>query len=199
MYLRKAGTVILGISILMWAMTSFPRKTAFDRDYAAESASLRAEMIDGLDDVRPAYEQRSRDLGDARRAEELAYTVAGRIGHGLEPALRPLGFDWRIGTALVGAFAAKEVFVAQMGILFAVTDEDAGSEALRTRLRQAYSPLQAFCLLLFCLISAPCAATIACTWKESGSLKWAALQLLGLTVLAYVLTMAVYQIARLVT
>ena len=152
-----------------------------------------------LNDVRPAYEQRSRDLGDARRAEELAYTVAGRIGHGLEPALRPLGFDWRIGTALVGAFAAKEVFVAQMGILFAVADEDGGSKVLRMRLRQAYSPLQAFCLLLFCLVSAPCAATIACTWKESGSLKWAALQLLGLTVLAYVLTMAVYQIARLVT
>jgi ferrous iron transport protein B len=150
------------------------------------------------DDIRPAYEHRLGDIRDARRAEQLAYTLAGRIGHAMEPALRPLGFDWRIGTALVGALAAKEVFVAQMGILFAVAEQDEGAETLRARLRQAYTPLEAFCLMLFCLISAPCAATIVCTWKESGSIKWAALQLVGLTVLAYVVTMAVYQAGRLV-
>jgi ferrous iron transport protein B len=323
MYLRKAGTVILGISILLWAMTSFPRKTAFDRDYSAETRQARAEALAGLDsvgqtlglpgggdslaralmpqlvaapqspqtrpapgataasatasapasapaahdavaaariramaralagldeihrrwdvalaeaaarpgsaqavaiqhacrdamdrlaaadreafdaarlyrdDIRPAYEGRLAEIRDARRAEQLAYTVAGRIGHAMAPVLRPLGFDWRIGTALVGALAAKEVFVAQMGILFAVSDQGSGGETLSARLAQAYTSLEAFCLMLFCLISAPCAATIVCTWKESGSIKWAALQLVGLTVLAYVVTMAVYQAGRL--
>ncbi len=282
MYLRKAGTVILVISVIMWALTTFPRKTTFDRDYTAESATARAEMVAGLDElgrtlgladgddclicavapapgpvstsrpadgandpatervraflkacdslqasttlrdeldrlraqdpvafaaagryldgIRPTYERRMVEIYGDRRAERLAYTVAGRIGHGMEPALRPLGFDWRIGTALIGAFAAKEVFVAQMGILFTVSDvdSDSGSDALRQRLKLAYSPIQAFCVMLFCLISAPCVATIACTWKESGSIKWAGLQLLGLTVLAYVLTLVVYQIASLV-
>jgi ferrous iron transport protein B len=320
MYLRKAGTVILGISILLWAMTSFPRKTVFDRDYAAETRLARAEMLAGLDavgrtlglheggdslaralapelvsappteaapgvraasatasapasppawtdaaqaariraflraaegldeihrrwdaalaeaarrpgsaehvamehahrdamdrlagagreafdaarmyrdGVRPAYEGRLAEIRDARRAEQLAHTVAGRIGRAMAPALKPLGFDWRIGTALVGALAAKEVFVAQMGILLAVSDREEG-KTLRARLRQAYTPLEAFCLMLFCLISAPCAATIATTWKESGSIKWAVLQLVGLTVLAYVVTMAVYQAGRLI-
>ncbi len=320
MYLRKAGTVILGISILLWAMTSFPRKAVFDRDYSAEIRRVQAGMLADLDTVgqslglpagsdslartlvpelaaapqsrpapgataapatastptsvpavpdavaaarisamaralagldeihqrwdaalaeasrrsgsaqavaiqhahrdamdrlagadlkafdaarlyrdgvRPAYENRLAEIRDSRRAEQLAYTVAGRVGHGMAPVLRPLGFDWRIGTALIGALAAKEVFVAQMGILFAVSDQGNGDETLRARLRQAYTPLQAFCLMLFCLVSAPCAATIVCTWKESGSIKWAALQLVGLTVLAYVVTMAVCQAGRL--
>jgi ferrous iron transport protein B len=173
------------------------KRDAMDRLAAADPNAFDAARR-YRDDVRPAHEHRLADIRDARRAEKLAYTVAGRIGHGMEPALRPLGFDWRIGTALVGALAAKEVFVAQMGILFAVSEQGKGAETLRARLSQAYTPLEAFCLMLFCLISAPCAATIVCTWKESGSIKWAALQLVGLTVLAYAVTMAVYQAGRII-
>ena len=209
MYLRKAGTVILLISVVLWALTSFPRKTAFDRDYDGEAAGARAAWLAPHDgpadpgaspDARKArYEKRLGALAHARRAEELAYTVAGRIGHGLEPALRPLGFDWRIGTALIGALAAKEVFVAQMGIVFAAGSHQAGSEALRTRLQASYTPLQAFCVMLFCLISAPCVATAVVTRKESGAWKWAALQFGGLTALAYAITLGVYQVGRLVS
>jgi ferrous iron transport protein B len=197
MYLRKAGTVILAISVILWALMSFPKKTAFDRDYDGEAAEARAAYLaagDSPPDVQAAYQARLQELDHAKRAEELAYSVAGRIGHGLEPVLRPLGFDWRIGTALIGAFAAKEVFVAQMGIVFAVGAAGEGSEALRAQLQAHYTPLQAFCIMLFCLVSAPCVATIAVTRKESGSWKWAALQLGGLTVLAYVVTLLVYQV-----
>ncbi|MGB2824035.1 MAG: ferrous iron transport protein B, partial [Phycisphaerae bacterium] len=98
-----------------------------------------------------------------------------------------------------GAFAAKEVFVAQMGIVYAVGEADGGSEALRARLQSHYTPLQGLCIMLFCLISAPCVATIAVTRKESGSWKWAALQLGGLTALAYVVTLIVYQVGRLLS
>jgi ferrous iron transport protein B len=130
-------------------------------------------------------------------AAVLSHTIAGRIGHALEPVIRPLGFDWRIGTALVGSFAAKEVFVAQMGIVYAVGEADEESAALRDKLRDNYSPLQAFCIMIFCLISAPCMATIAVTKRESNSWKWALFQLVGLTVLAYGITLAIYQIGTL--
>ncbi len=165
LYLRKAGTIILGISILMWALTSYPRKEAFE---AREN--------------------------EVRQSEALAYTVAGRLGHALEPLLEPMGFDWRIGTALIGAFAAKEVFVAQMGIVYSLGEADETSEPLREVLLRRYSPLVAFCIMLFCLVGMPCMATVAIMRKESGSWKWALLQFGGLTLVAYVLTTLVYQI-----
>jgi ferrous iron transport protein B len=124
----------------------------------------------------------------------------GRIGHGLEPVLRPAGFDWRISTAMVGAFAAKEVFVAQMGIVYSLgEEEDEASEPLRDKLHANYTPLQGFCVMLFCLISAPCMATIAITRRESNSWRWALLQLIGLTVLAWIVTVAVYQVGSLLS
>jgi ferrous iron transport protein B len=169
LYLRKAGTIILGLSIILWALTTFPRS-----DPAAPGAT-------------PAE----------RQAAALSHTLAGRVGHAMEPVIRPLGFDWRIGTAMIGAFAAKEVFVAQMGIVHAVGEGEADSEPLRAKLKAQYSPLVGFCIMLFMLISAPCVATIAATKRESNSWKWALLQLGGLTLLAYVITLIVYQTGRL--
>jgi ferrous iron transport protein B len=108
-----------------------------------------------------------------------------------------MGFDWRIGTSLVGAFAAKEIFVAQMGIVFAVGEADETSQGLRAQLRTRYSSLQAFCIMLFALIASPCMATVAVTRQESGRWSWALGQFWGLTVLAWVLTVMVYQVGRL--
>lgn len=170
MYARKAGTVILAISVVLWALTSFPR--------------LPATAAAGL----PAEEA---------RAAELAHSAAGRIGHFIEPALKPMGFDWRIGTAMIGAFAAKEVFVAQLGIVFAVSDTGGNAESLRTRLQKAYSPLQGFCMMLFMLVGTPCMATVAVTRRESGSWKWALLQFGVLTAVACALTLAAFQTGRL--
>ena len=165
-YLKKAGTVILAISIVLWALTTFPRLDEVDESLSEEQ----------------------------QQAEVLAHTVAGRIGHAMEPVIRPMGFDWRIGTAMIGAFAAKEVFVAQLGIVYSVGEADEESEPLREKLAQNYTPLVGFCIMLFMLISAPCMATIAVTKRESNSWGWALFQLGGLTLLAYVLTTAVYQI-----
>ena len=186
LYLKKAGTVILGVSIVLWAMTSYPKKVEFEQDYDTRIARAEAR----------GAEAEVESLEQARQAEELTHTVAGRIGHGLEPLLRPMGFDWRIGTALIGAFAAKEVFVAQMGIVYSLGEADEGSDSLRQTLRENYSPLAGFCIMLFCLISAPCMATIAVTKRESNSWKWAMLQLSGLTVVAWLVTALVYQIGR---
>ncbi len=191
LYLKKAGTIILGISILMWAITSYPKKSVFDRDYEAD---LRTAQLSSVS----VFKEKQAEILQEKQAEELAFTLAGRIGHAMEPLLKPLGFDWRIGTALIGAFAAKEVFVAQMGIVYSVGEADEQSSTLRDRLRANYSPLIAFCIMLFCLISAPCMATIAITKRESNSWKWALFQLGGFTALAYSLTLIVFQVGRLI-
>ena len=100
---------------------------------------------------------------------------------------------------MIGAFAAKEVFVAQLGIVNAVGEAGEESQPLRAALQEQYTPLQAFCIMLFCLISVPCMVTVVTAWKETGSWKWPALQVGGLTALAYLLTFVVYQVGHLVT
>jgi len=172
LYVKKAGTVILGVSIILWVLTTYPQPPA------------GWTPSDGATGP------------DQEAAAAMAYSVAGRVGHLLEPVLAPMGFDWRIGTALIGAFAAKEVFVAQMGIVFAVGEADENSDALRDRLRARYDPLVGFCIMLFALIATPCMATVAVTRQESGSWRWALLQFWGLTLTAWVLTTLVYQLGR---
>ncbi|PKK82702.1 MAG: ferrous iron transport protein B [candidate division Zixibacteria bacterium HGW-Zixibacteria-1] len=204
LYLKKAGTIILGVSIVLWALTSYPQKVVFDQDYEAAStqATTEYEVAVQMPNAEPEIAQAILDeklesLAQVQQAEEMAYTVAGRIGHWLEPIISPMGFDWRIGTALIGSFAAKEVFVAQMGIVYAVGEADEESDALRGKLAANYSPLVAFCIMLFTLISAPCMATIAITKRESNSWKWALFQLGGLTALAWVVTVATFQLGSL--
>jgi ferrous iron transport protein B len=183
-YLRKAGTTILGISILLWAATSFPRPP---------SHLVAAETVRTVSAAPAATEP-----AEQAAVEKLEYSVAGRIGHGLEFAFKPLGFDWKIVTAMIGAFAAKEVFVAQMGIVYSIADADKGSEGLRAVLARDYSPLVGLSLMLFLLVGMPCMATVAVTRRESGKWSYALLQLGGLTGIAYVLSLLVYQIGKLV-
>lgn len=171
LYIKKAGTVILMISIVLWFAISYPKPAA--------------ERLVGLDELQ-------------QQSIALQRSVAGRVGKAIEPALKPLGFDWKIGTALIGASMAKEVFVSQLSIIYSLGDSEEGIETLQENLRQDYTPLQGFCVMLFCLISAPCIATVAVTRRESGAWKWAAMQYFGLTALAYILTLVVYQAGRLI-
>jgi ferrous iron transport protein B len=192
LYLKKAGTVVLGISILLWAMTTFP---GLSDDRAAQFETARREILGG---TMPEAEKTARLAAILNEEAEAALqsSLAGRIGYAMEPLLRPMGFDWKIGTALIGAFAAKEVFVAQMGIIHSIGEADEESETLREKLKKNYTPLVGFCIMLFCLISAPCMVTIAVTRRESNSWGWALFQLGGLTLLAYGITVLVYQAGR---
>ena len=167
MYLRKAGTIILAVSIVLWFAMSYPKPSP-----------------DSHPELTPQQAQQ----------ENLEHSVIGRLGKAIEPALKPLGFDWKIGTALIGATAAKEVFVSQLAIIYAVGDKNESDLTLRQKLRAHYTPLTGFCIMLFCLIYAPCIATVAMTKQETGSWRWAIVQFLGLTVLAYFVTLIVYQI-----
>ncbi len=166
MYLRKAGTIILAVSIMLWIAMSYPKPGP-----------------DSLSELTPHQ----------ARQEKLEHSAIGRLGKAIEPALKPLGFDWKIGTALVGATAAKEVFVSQLAITYSVGDEGESGKTLRQKLQANYTPLTGFCIMLFCLIYAPCIATVAMTKQETNSWRWALLQFFGLTALAYVITFIVFQ------
>lgn len=190
LFLKKAGTTILGISILLWIATTFPglpdtaRKNYDNERNTVQMSSLgekeKAESLSAIDN----------DEAEAA----LEHSAAGRIGHALEPLFTPLGFDWKLVTPVIGAVAAKEVFVAQLGIVYSVGEADEASQSLRSKLQTRYTPLTGFCILLFMLVVAPCLATFAVTKSESGSWKWAFLQFGGLTVLAWILTAIVYQV-----
>ncbi|MFA6177004.1 MAG: ferrous iron transport protein B [Phycisphaerae bacterium] len=169
LYLQKAGTTILLISIILWVAAKYPQ-TNPDKLVNLTNSQARTVM--------------------------LKHSVIGRVGVALEPILKPLGFDYKIATALIGATAAKEVFVAQMGIVYAIGEHDDVS-VLQKKLRADYTPLQGFCIMLFCLISAPCIATAVVTRSETGKWKWAILQWGGLTAMAYIITLIVYQAGKL--
>ncbi len=173
LYVKKAGTIILAISILMWALTTYPRHE--ESTPVADAAADR-------------HSQSFRDL---------EHSIAGRIGRFIEPVIAPMGFDWKIGVAIIGAFTAKEVFVSQLGVIYSLGEQDQNSETLRDMLRRDYSPMIGFSLMLFLLIATPCMATLAITRRESGHWKWAALQFGGLTAIAWLLSTAVYQIGSL--
>jgi ferrous iron transport protein B len=202
LYLRKAGTVILGISILMWFITSYPKPPHFAVDQALREGKM--VLTDGAGAASSPAKQTKKvaspaaispaELTNLRAAEALRYSIAGRIGRAIEPLIRPLGFDWKLGTAMIGAFAAKEVFVAQLGIVYALGDSSEGNGGLQQALRNDYSPIVGLSLMLFLLIATPCMATFAVTRRESGHVKWAVLQQVGLTGIAYCLSFLVYQL-----
>jgi len=218
LYLRKAGTIILALSILMWAATSYPKRDKHTIDEQAKAGTvqvLKIELPDKTDAAQRAklegaalaaarakapagVEVITEGQADGRRAsEDLRHSIAGRIGQVMVPVITPLGYDWKIGVGLVGALVAKEVFVAQMGIVYSIGEASEESPELRSVLRRDYSPLAGFSLMMFLLISAPCIATIALTRRESGSWKWAALQFGGLTVVAYLVALIVFQVGSL--
>jgi ferrous iron transport protein B len=193
LYVQKAGTVILGAAVILWFLTFFPKPPA---DYPVNQAMVAAHGAEAA--VVAEVAAAPLVFGDIQdeglqQSVELGYSVAGRAGRLLEPVLSPLGFDWRIATALLGAIAAKEVFVAQIGIVFAVEEADESSEDLRSHLRRLYSPLVGLCIMIFTLISTPCIATFAITRQEAGSIRWAIAQSWGLTLLAWLVTFAVHQ------
>jgi ferrous iron transport protein B len=168
-YLKKAGTVILLVSIIIWAMWSFPKPS--DEQLAGKNEKERVKI-------------------------EISYSVAGRIGKTLEKVTAPLGFDWKTNIALVGGFAAKEVVVSTLGTVYSMGEVDEGeSRALSDRLKAEpnWNPLKAFSLMLFCMLYAPCFVTLAVIKKETGSWKWTGFAMVYTTVIAYMVSLIVYQ------
>ena len=194
MYLKKAGTLILGASIIMFILNTFPRTEESAALKAAEAkyqTTLNAAVAKNSKEVPPVPEELAK-LRLEHQSLSLENSYAGYIGKTLAKVLKPIGFDWKCSSALVGALSAKELFVAQLGVLYSIEEDDV--KTLEAKLQQNYTPLQGFCIMLFCLLTIPCIATIAMVLRETGSWKWTIFQIVLFTSIAYVATLLVYQI-----
>ncbi|MEZ5072915.1 MAG: ferrous iron transport protein B [Bacteroidales bacterium] len=198
-YLKKMGGVILLASVLIWALGYFPRHVAYETDY---EGMIRREF----QSAEPSLD-RVRNLEMAREAERQEKSYIGQLGIALEPVIRPLGFDWKMGISLVTGFAAKEVVVSTMGVLYQAEEGSDGSTvSLQSRLQEqvhasgplkgqrVFTPLAGFSFLVFVLFYLPCVAVIAAVGRESGSWKWAAFVLFYTTAIAWVASFLVYQV-----
>jgi ferrous iron transport protein B len=195
-FLVDAGTIILAMTILLWALLSFPKSADITEHYAAERERVeRTEASDA--DMAEAL----RSLDSQEAAEQLGHSFGGRFGHAIEPVLRPIGFDWQIGVGIIGAFAAREVFISTLGVVFGIGEADEENTPLRQALRDArhadgtpvMTPLSGISLMIFFLLACQCMSTIAVVRRESGSWKWPVFLFSYMTALAYMASFAVYQ------
>jgi ferrous iron transport protein B len=168
MFVRRAGTVILGLSILLWAALKYPK-----------SEGLKAE-------------------------QQITHSAAGQLGRVIEPVIKPLGYDWKIGIGLIASFAAREVFVSTMSEIYAIgkDDDEDTHEKLRDQLKAAtwpdgrpvYTAPVCVGLLVFFVFAMQCLSTVAVVRRETGGWKWPLFQLGYMTGTAYLLALLVYQI-----
>ena len=194
-FLVDAGTIIVAMSVVLWVMLHFPHS----HEVADRYAAARSELAETAGATRgQAWQQ----LEAAEAAEQLAYSAAGRVGHLIEPLLKPIGQDWRIGVGILGAFAAREVFVGTLGIVWGVGDGAGAS--LREQLQQAtwpdgrplFTPASGAALLVFFLLACQCMSTLAAVRRESGSWRWPALLFGYMSLLAWAGAFVVYQVGR---
>lgn len=202
-YLKKAGTVILAISVLLWLAMTFPSLPEnVVADFEARSATVAASIEQGKEagqDTTELEEQLAALEGEQAEAA-LEHSVAGSIGRALEPVSRYAGFDWRTNIALVGGFAAKEVIVSTLGTAYSlgeVDPEDAAPLAEQIKNDPNWTAATALSLLVFVLLYAPCFVAIVAIRQEAGSWGWALFSTAFNTVLAFGVSVAVYQIGTL--
>lgn len=177
-FLKRAGTVILSLSILLWFLLSYPKLGT-----SPEFASLSTEQ---------------------RSALQTQRSFAGRLGHTVEPAIAPLGFNWKIGIGLIGAMSAREVFVSTLGTVYSVADADEASDTLRDKMqrdrwpdgRPVWTTLSAVSLLVYFVLAMQCISTLAVVKRETGGWKWPLFMLGYMTGLAWLASFAVFQIGR---
>jgi ferrous iron transport protein B len=170
LFLKRAGTIILGISIVLWFLTTYPKHPN----------------------------------PDATAMEQIAQSYAGRAGHLLEPVIKPLGFDWRVGIGLITSFAAREVFVSSMGVIFGVEGSEDETAPLRDALKHAtwpngaalFTPLVCLTLMVYYVFAMQCVSTVAVVKRETNGWKWPLFQIGYMTGTAWLVCLIIYQSGR---
>jgi ferrous iron transport protein B len=196
LFVKRAGTVILAISILLWALVAFPRASKPSQVNATISNVSQTES--GPD---------ATAQGTDEKGEQMRQSFAGQAGHILEPVIAPLGFDWKMGVALIASFAAREVLVSTLSIIYnAGSNDDAKSDSLIKAVRdakrpdgsRAWSPLVALSMMVFFVLACQCMSTIAIVRRETNSWRWPLFMVAYMTVLAYIASFITYQGGRLI-
>lgn len=207
-YIKKAGTVILGISILLWALMTFPglpdeQAQNFEnhRQELFKNNNVTQEDLGGaeLSDVQLKVKNSLSRINNSETEAALRYSYAGALGTNLESITRFAGFDWRTNISLIGGFAAKEVIVSTLGTAYSMGEVDVEEpESLGQRLQNDshWNKVVAVSVLIFIMFYAPCFVTVVCIAKES-SWKWAFFSMVFNTVFAFMLSTGVYQLGML--
>jgi ferrous iron transport protein B len=208
-YIKKAGTIILAISILLWMLMTFPGLSeqqiqTFENQRNKAKSIVSVSVVKELSMPEPDLSDAARALKDRLHAidvEEsetaLRCSIAGRIGIALESITQYAGFDWRTNIALLGGFAAKEVVVSTLGTAYSLGEtnpEENQSLAQRLQKSSAWNPAVAWSLITFIIFYAPCFVSVVCIVRESGSWKWGAFSMIFNTLLAFILAVVVFQV-----
>ena len=180
MYLRKAATIILAVSVVMWALSTFPAQPKLEAQYSAR--------------IGPADAAEAQLLAQELAAKKLERSFTGHIGRAIAPLLKPAGLgNWKTAAALFAGLGAKEIVVSTMGTLHSLGETDARSKALQSRLKGEMTALQAYALMVFVLLYIPCLATVVIIKKETDSWRWPLFAVAYTTVLAWTAATVIYQ------
>jgi len=194
-FVLEAGKVIIAISIVLWVLATYGPPERFDR-IEKKYEALKTVNLDGI-----KLSSINRDMA----AEKLENSYAGILGQAIEPAIKPLGFDWKIGIALITSFAAREAFVGTMSTIYSVDNSDEQTATIRNKMRDAKNPdtglpvftfATSLSLMLFYAFAMQCMSTVAVVYRETKSWKWPLIQLIYMTAMAYVASLIAYQLLK---
>jgi len=196
-FIKTAGSVIFLLSLILWALAYFPHSSDISKKYDVQRQALNASPLDAN-----TWSEDMLKIDNAESGEWLRESFMGKMGVALEPFFRPMGADWRMGVALISSFAAREVFVSTLGVVFNLGDADEESESLRAILQnaknsdgtQTYSFATAMAVLVFFALAAQCTSTLAVIKRETNSLKWPLITFGYMSVLAYVAAVITFRI-----
>lgn len=189
-FVFEAGKVIIAISIILWVLASY----GFNENFKNAETNVRVEI--GTQATDEAYEI-------ALNAYKLEHSIAGSFGKFIEPVIRPLGYDWKIGIALITSFAAREVFVGTMSTIYSIGASDDDETTIREKLSEEknaqtgepmYSPAVAFSLMVFYAFAMQCMSTLAVVYRETKGWKWPMIQMVYMTAVAYLSALLVYNL-----
>ncbi|MHC2070474.1 ferrous iron transport protein B [Bremerella sp. T1] len=205
-FVKRAGTLIFAMTVIIWALSYFPRnEEAATAPFADEIAQLEAQLENANEEEAEVIEARLGEINNQIDGNLLRHSFLGMAGHWIEPVVRPLGWDWKIGSAAIASFPAREVIISTMGVLYNLGgDEDEESEPLRETIKGAtwdgsedkvFNIPVALSIMVFFALCAQCAATLAVIKRETNSWRWPIFTFVYMTVLAYVGALITYQVS----
>jgi ferrous iron transport protein B len=188
-----AGKIILAISIVLWVLASYGPNDKFNKAEEIVNSEVKAENLDISEE----------ELETKIASYKLRHSYIGYMGKGIEPIVQPLGYDWKIGIAVISSFAAREVFVGTLATIYSVGSEN--EETIKQRMSKEVNPViggklfnlaSGISLLLFYAFAMQCMSRLAVVKRETNSWKWPLYQLVFMTAFAYIVSLIAYQLLK---